>query len=58
MIWPREYSATAFEIWKDQDRQAAIDYLKENCPKDWQKLAFTHTRNSMWLWLHNARVKK
>jgi len=42
MIRPRAYASEAFEIWKDQDRQAAIDYLKANCPEDWRKLAWQH----------------
>jgi len=44
-MWPRFHAQEAFEIWKDQDRQAAIDYLKANCPEDWRKLAWQHVIN-------------
>jgi len=53
-MWPRDYGANAFDIWKKEGRQAAIDYIRENCPEEWRKLAFTHTVN--WMGLYRAKT--
>lgn len=41
---PRDYGFMAFDIWKDKGKDEAVEYIRKSCPKDWQKLAYSHLK--------------